>query len=151
MDCSFMAALFLPDKASAQVNRFFSEYPDSRTLHVPMLWWYELTNVLCMAERKKILKEVDVQRITGLLSGFPMETDEAQGVSYIRRLYEIARTYGLSSYDAAYLELAIRVDGRLATLDKELIAAAHACGVITHPMRRTSKRLQISQLPPEIA
>ena len=133
MDCSFTAALFLPDKASAQVNRFFSEYPDSRTLHVPLLWWYELTNVLCVAQRKKLLKEVDAQRIIGLLSGLPMETDEAQGASYIRRLYEVAHTYGLSSYDAAYLELAIRVDGRLATLDKELIAAARACGVLTHP------------------
>lgn len=134
MDCSFTAALFLPDKASAQVNRFFSEYLDSRTLHVPILWWYELTNVICVAERKKLLKDVDVQRITGLLSGFPVETDEARGVSYIRRLFEVAHTYGLSSYDASYLELAIRVDGGLATLDKELIAAADACGVITHPM-----------------
>lgn len=97
-----------------------------------MLWWYEVTNVLCVAERKKMLKEVDVQRITGLLSGFPMETDEARGFSYIRRLCEVARTYGLSSYDAAYLELAIRIDAQLATLDKELVAAANACGVKTH-------------------
>jgi predicted nucleic acid-binding protein len=132
IDCSFAAALFLPDKASSRVNRFFSEHSDSRTLHVPMLWWYEMTNVLCVAERKKMLKEVDVQRITGLLSRFPLETDEAWGFPYIRRLYEVARTYGLSSYDAAYLELAIRIDAQLATLDKELIAAASACGVATH-------------------
>ena len=99
-----------------------------------MLWWYELTNVLCTAERKKILKEVDVQGITGLLSGFPMETDEAQGLSYIRRLYDVARTYGLSSYDAAYLELAMRMDAHLATLDKELIVAANACGITIHPI-----------------
>ncbi|MDD3847614.1 MAG: type II toxin-antitoxin system VapC family toxin [Syntrophorhabdaceae bacterium] len=135
IDCSFAAALFLPDKASPQVNQFFSEYPDSRTLHVPMLWWYELTNVLCTAERKKMLKEVDVQRITQLLSGFPLETDEAQGFPYIRRLYEVARTYGLSSYDAAYLELAIRMDAQLATLDKELITAANVCGVKTQVSR----------------
>ena len=132
IDCSFAAALFLPDKASSQVNRFFSEHSDSRTLHVPMLWWYEMTNVLCVAERKRMLKEVDVQRIMGLLPRFPMETDEARGFPYIRRLYEVARTYGLSSYDAAYLELAMRIDAQLATLDRELVAAASTCGVPTH-------------------
>jgi len=132
IDCSFAAALFLPDKASSQVNRFFSEHSDSRSLHVPMVWWYEVTNVLCVAERRRILKEVDVRKITGLLSGFPMETDDARGFPYISRLYEVARTYGLSSYDAAYLELAMRIDAQLATLDKELVAAASASGVATH-------------------
>jgi predicted nucleic acid-binding protein len=40
-----------------------------------------------------------------------------------------ARSYGLSSYDAAYLELALRLDCPLATLDKDLRNAAEKAGL----------------------
>lgn len=38
--------------------------------------------------------------------------------------------YGLTAYDAAYLELAKRKNLSLATFDKELIDAAHREGVV---------------------
>ena len=41
----------------------------------------------------------------------------------------LARTHRLTVYDAAYLELALRVDAPLATLDRKLAAAARAAGV----------------------
>jgi predicted nucleic acid-binding protein len=41
----------------------------------------------------------------------------------------LARTYNLSSYDASYLELALRRGLPLASLDKDLKVAATAVGV----------------------
>ena len=42
----------------------------------------------------------------------------------------LARLHRLTIYDAAYLELALRIDAPLATLDKKLAAAARAAGVL---------------------
>jgi predicted nucleic acid-binding protein len=50
----------------------------------------------------------------------------------MRAALAIAREHGLSAYDAAYLELAIRADARLATLDKALRAAARKAGVTVY-------------------
>jgi predicted nucleic acid-binding protein len=42
---------------------------------------------------------------------------------------DLARTYGLTAYDATYLELAMRRAATLATFDRKLAAAARAAGV----------------------
>ena len=44
-------------------------------------------------------------------------------------VFTLAIRHGLTVYDAAYLDLAIREGLPLATLDKDLIAAAGQCGV----------------------
>jgi predicted nucleic acid-binding protein len=46
-------------------------------------------------------------------------------------LCEITRAYGLSAYDAAYLELALRKRASFASLDRELLDAAKRSGVET--------------------
>jgi len=47
----------------------------------------------------------------------------------------LARTYGLTSNDAAYLELAMRTSLPLATLDGDLRSAAKKAGVRCLPER----------------
>jgi predicted nucleic acid-binding protein len=51
------------------------------------------------------------------------------GTKYSGRIYEIAKTCHLTAYDAAYLELAMRKDATLATLDKQLVKASNLSGV----------------------
>jgi len=36
----------------------------------------------------------------------------------------------LTFYDASYLELVLRLNGQLATLDRNLISAAKSCGIV---------------------
>ena len=129
IDCSFAAALFLPDKASARVHEFFRTAAEPYEFSVPTLWWYELTNVIAVAERRKILKDAQIDSIIELFGKFPLKTDASFGLPFAHRIYEISRTYGLSSYDASYLELALRIHAPMATLDKELTQAAEACGI----------------------
>ena len=44
-------------------------------------------------------------------------------------ILNLARRYGLSSYDASYLELALRENLPLATLDEDLIKSAEKAGI----------------------
>jgi predicted nucleic acid-binding protein len=71
----------------------------------------------------------DVENAISLYGHLTFRTDEAAGMEQVRRLGEITRAYGLSAYDAAYLELAIRQGASIATLDRQLLDAAKKSGV----------------------
>ncbi|OGL48521.1 MAG: hypothetical protein A2161_17440 [Candidatus Schekmanbacteria bacterium RBG_13_48_7] len=131
IDCSFAAALFLPDEKSNKVSSFFSGLSTEDSLWIPSLWWYELTNVLAVAERRKRLCHEDVIKIIYLYDQFSILTDNIRIFSLCSHIYDLAKTNQLSAYDAAYLELAIRKDATLATLDKELLETATTSGIRT--------------------
>ena len=128
VDCSFAAALVLPDKSSLRVQAFFLEQAEAE-LWVPALWWYELANVFTVAERRRVLMRADVENAISLYRHLTFRTDEAAGMERVRSLCEITRAYGLSAYDAAYLELAIRQGTSIATLDRQLLDAANKSGI----------------------
>lgn len=132
IDCSFAAALFLPDKSSAQVHDFFRTATEPYEFFIPTLWWYDLASVITIAERRKILKDADIAKILKLFGKFPIKTDISSGLSFVQRVYELSRKYELTSYDAAYLELAIRLHASIATLDTQLSRAAEVSGVGTY-------------------
>ena len=96
---------------------------------VPAIWPLEIANVLIVAERKKRLRMVDSMRFLELLESLPIVVEKEHRGRIWRDILTLAREQQLSSYDAAYLDLAIRRELPLATLDKGLIAAARRCGV----------------------
>lgn len=127
-DASWTAALFLPDECSSGIDERLAELQDG-VLLVPQLWWYETTNILCSAERRGRISVDQIGRIFLLIGALPLETDERIAVLIARRIYDIAATTGVSAYDAAYLELALRRRRPLATLDAESARAAQTLGV----------------------
>jgi len=129
IDASFAAALFLPDEASPAARSFFAGLKPPDEVLVPSLWWYEITNVLIIAERRKRVTPADAAKILSLYSRFTIETDILYGTKYSGRLHELAKTCHLTAYDSAYLELAIRKDAALATFDEQLVKAAKLSGV----------------------
>jgi predicted nucleic acid-binding protein len=62
-----------------------------------------------------------------LISAYPIRIEPAEDEQTI---FQFARQYGLSFYDAAYLAVAHRHRAPLATLDKALQAAALAAGIV---------------------
>jgi len=64
-----------------------------------------------------------------MYGGFPVSTDSPGGATSLASLHGLAGEHGLSAYDAAYLELALRKKAGLATGDRELAAAAEKAGV----------------------
>lgn len=91
-----------------------------------------MANAIAVAERRQILRHADIEKVLGLFGKFPLKTDLSSGLSFSQRIFDISRLYGLSSYDAAYLELGMRIDARIATLDRQLIRAAEGSGVQTY-------------------
>lgn len=91
---------------------------------VPSLWHLEATNVLLGAEKRYEISFGQVERFISQLDMLPIQVDSFTANHAFDRTLSLAREYKLSSYDAAYLELAIRETLPLSTLDKKLLNAA---------------------------
>ncbi len=128
VDCSVALAWALPDEASNRATRLLERLAPGDELWVPALWWYELANGLTVAERRRRVAAADVTRLGELYGSLPIRTDADHSVALAARLIAIAHAHGLSGYDAAYLELALRRKLPLATADERLARAARAAG-----------------------
>ena len=97
--------------------------------HVPSLWALEAANVIAKAESKGHVTEARSQAFLSLLVRLNIAVDKATSEHALGETLNLARRYKLSSYDAAYLELALRMGAPLATLDADLGKAAKKAGV----------------------
>jgi predicted nucleic acid-binding protein len=99
----------------------------TETAHVPAIWPAEIANVLLQAERRRRLNPAEVARFCTLLEGLPITV--APATPPPAGLIALARRHGLTAYDAAYLDLALRRAVPLATRDATLARAAQEAGV----------------------
>jgi predicted nucleic acid-binding protein len=88
---------------------------------VPVLWWFEVRNILLVNERRGRIRESETAAFLSLLSMLRLRVDRSSDEHSVLRL---ARVHRLSVYEAAYLELAQREGLPLATLDGDLRRAA---------------------------
>jgi predicted nucleic acid-binding protein len=96
---------------------------------VPAVWSLELANAVLVGERGKRLSLPEIKSFTTLLESLSIVQDAQPVNDSIRSVLPLARARGLTAYDAAYLELAIRHGAPLATLDGNLRKAAKASGI----------------------
>ena len=94
------------------------------TAVVPPIWPLEVGNVLLVAERKKRLSKADSTRFIVLLTGLPIIIEQEPPERMMKDILALAREHQLSTYDASYLDLAMRKGLPIATLDNKLKAAA---------------------------
>ena len=97
------------------------------TAVVPAIWELEFTNVLRTACLRQRLNAAQAQAIAAQIGALPIEVDRHPVPR--SELLALALRFGLSTYDAAYLELALRRQAQLATQDDALRGAAQASGV----------------------
>jgi len=83
---------------------------------VPALWFSEVANTLLIAERRRVATQQDTTGFLQDLSYLQIKMDEALPVLTQRQTITLARAYGLTGYDAVYLELTMRTEATLATL-----------------------------------
>lgn len=100
---------------------------------VPGLWHLEVANALLVAERRGVLPQAESDRFLGRLYSLPIATDVDPSSQRSAAILALARSHGLSSYDATYLELAQRLGAALASFDRQLNGAARASGVALYP------------------
>lgn len=102
---------------------------ESAEAFVPAIWPLEVGNVLLVAERKGRLSRASVVRFLSLLGGMPITVEQESPGRMLNEIVSLAREHGLSTYDASYLDLAMRLDLPLATHDASLAEAAAKCTV----------------------
>ncbi|MBT0964144.1 type II toxin-antitoxin system VapC family toxin [Denitromonas iodatirespirans] len=126
LDNSVVAGWFLDDQASPYTDAIALRLEEDRAV-VPALWQLEFANVLRTACRRKRLTAEQAQQVIEQICGLPIDIEPA--TPRPSELLALALRYDLSSYDAAYLELALRLQIPIATQDGPLRTAAEASGV----------------------
>ena len=121
--------LVVEDEADARTEALLDR-TESEPFVVPLHWPLEVTNVLRTAVRKGRLTKAQAAKKAVALMSLPLRYDMLTHQLAFTSTYELAQKYDLTSYDAAYLELAIRLGAALATNDKELMDAAKQAGVM---------------------
>jgi predicted nucleic acid-binding protein len=129
VDNSIVMAWCFADEESAYADSVLAEL-ENMTAAVPAVWPLEVGNVLMVAERRKRLGKADSIRFLELLYELPIEFMQETPRRMTGEIIALAREQNLSTYDASYLDLAMRKGLPLATLDKALKQAAKKCGVV---------------------
>jgi predicted nucleic acid-binding protein len=128
IDSSAALSWCFEDEATPASDVLFERVRDQGAV-VPGLWHLEVANVLLQAEKRGRITAGDVATRLELIAELPIATDtETTGRAW-REILALARAEGLTTYDASYLELAIRRGLPLQTKDEALIAAAERSGV----------------------
>ncbi len=95
---------------------------------VPVLWRYEVSAVLAKSQKDGILTALRADEFLTTLNKLNITVDPDSSDRILTDVHRLAITYRLTSYDASYLELALRKNLPLATLDNQLIVACKASG-----------------------
>ena len=128
-DASFVGALVIPDEKNLLVSKMYDKIENEDERYAPHLLWYEVANVFKNLLRRKRFSENEVMSFFPRLAEFSLIIDSETGVEYSKKLLRLCNDYNLSSYDAAYLELAERKKAVLCTMDEKLRAVAKKYGV----------------------
>ncbi|MDD4933590.1 MAG: type II toxin-antitoxin system VapC family toxin [Methylacidiphilaceae bacterium] len=132
IDSSLALTWLFEDEASPETDILLERVRDDGAV-VPGLWYLELSNVLLQAERRGRITASDGAMRLDLIAELPISVDPETTARAWREILTIARTERLTTYDATYLELAVRRGLPLLTKDNELAEAANRQGVVVLP------------------
>ncbi len=129
LDTSVSAVWFIDDEDNPVADAS-SEIARRSGGIVPQLWHFEIRNAILVAARRGRIHADRLPRCVRMLDGLPIHIDNHPNFDNV---FELAVKHGLTFYDATYLELALRLDLPLATLDNARARAAESEGVLWVP------------------
>jgi predicted nucleic acid-binding protein len=127
LDSSIALAWIYGDETTDAIRTVFQAVADSGAL-VPALWRLEVGNSLTVAMRRGRIDAEFRRAALDDLEVLDLTIDGHADAHAWHGTMALADRFRLTLYDAAYLELAQRTGLPLATLDRELHAAARAMG-----------------------
>ncbi len=128
-DSSVGVAWAVHSQASGATDHLLENVAAGTPLVVPALWPFEVANSLLVLLRRNRILPPERDRALGALARLPFLVDDEGPRLALRSISELAAEHGLSVYDAAYLELAVRRRLPLASRDEALCEAAKGCRV----------------------
>lgn len=132
LDASLTGAFFFEDEADPRVDQIMRRCAEAGAM-APSIWIVEIANIFRMAVRRKRITAEQRTAYFDRLRTIGVQIDVTSGDLAWLELTRLADLHDLTVYDAAYLELALRRQVPLATLDRELAAAAQREGVEVLP------------------
>ena len=127
VDASVAGSWLMPDENHPEAIIALDRLIDDEAF-IPALLWYEIRNLLLVNERRQRITPIQTTSSLKVLQGLPLIVD---GQADSDTTLQLARDYGLTIYDATYLELAVRRGLPMLTFDGQLAAAAKKLGIIT--------------------
>jgi predicted nucleic acid-binding protein len=128
LDASVALAWCFKNEATAAADTVLERLA-TETASVPAIWHLEIANVLVMSERRRRITPASSTEFIALLETLVIVVDEETPLRALGRVLDLAREARLTAYDAAYLELAMRLGLPLASKDADLCDAAERLGV----------------------
>lgn len=127
LDSSAVLAWVHGDERTPEIEAVFDRVIKGAI--VPHLWHLEVANSLTVAVRRKRIAQAFRDDVLKDLAELNISVDSDTAANAWGATVRLADLYGLTVYDAAYLELAQRRRLPLATLDRDLAKAARAAGI----------------------
>ncbi|MDQ6663365.1 MAG: type II toxin-antitoxin system VapC family toxin [Acidobacteriota bacterium] len=128
VDASIALAWCFPDETSDYAAGILVSL-EGKTVLVPAIWSLEIANAILAGQRRKRLNQPEIKEFTTLLENLSLAQDVRPVASHVNDVLPLAHKHGLLAYVAAYLELSIRLNAPLATLDGKLQKAARLAGI----------------------
>ena len=126
IDKSVVCGWFLANQSTDYTEAIARRLLDDGAI-APGLWSLELANVLRIACKRGAMIASQAREVAEQIAALPIAVDAQPPTA--QAILALALRYDLSSYDAAYLELALRLQLPIATQDTALAEAAMAAGV----------------------
>jgi predicted nucleic acid-binding protein len=128
LDSSVTLTWLFQDESTRQSQQLLEQL-ESQSALVPALWMLEIVNVMALAERKGRIAAAESDEFIDELSKLNIDVESDKTDQVFTDILPLTREHRLTSYDAVYLDLAIRRQLPLATLDESLRKAAKKVGV----------------------
>jgi predicted nucleic acid-binding protein len=129
LDASIVLTWCFPDEESQKAHQAAERIAAGDRVIVPAFWRHEMLNALLVGEKRKRLTPELTQSFIGDLDRLPVDIDIPSSAVVFNTVQALCRKHGLTAYDAAYLEIAIRENNALATVDQDLRRASVAEGI----------------------
>lgn len=128
LDASVVMAWCFDDEKDEYADTVLDSFSEKSAL-APSIWPLEIGNVLVVAERRSRITSIASSQFLELLRQLPIEVELTSDQRMFNAILRLAREHSLSTYDAAYIDLAKQTNLPLATLDRVLEKAAARNGV----------------------
>jgi predicted nucleic acid-binding protein len=131
LDASIILTWCFPDEESQKALEISERIASGDRVAVPAFWRHEMLNALLVGERRKRITPELTRSFLDDLDRLPVDVDPPAGAAVVfQTIQMLCRKHRLTAYDAAYLELAMRDNQPLATVDDDLRRAAIAENVV---------------------
>lgn len=128
LDASIALSWCFVDENTIFTQKLLAQLENEVAL-VPTIWSLEVSNILIMAERRKRISYAEMVQFLELLTELPIEVDTDTPSKAFHEILSLAHSEKLTTYDAAYVELAMRRGFPLASKDLDLCKVAKRLGV----------------------